>query len=101
MVIVPVCQRAKCPRCALGGTRVLPCLYIAARARHLPRCACKYFGGDPVRLLIPFRVLRLAISKDREFLQGARIRVGPPAGFWHNLKKNFGRPKYHESNLPH
>ena len=67
-------------------------MYIAARVRYCPRCACKYFGGDPARLPIPFRVLCVAVLKDRDFLEGARIRGGPPTGFWRNLKKNFGRP---------
>ena len=65
-------------------------MYTAARVRYRPRRFCKYFGGDPARFLIPFRVWCVAVSEDRDFLEGARIRVGPSTGFWRNLRENVG-----------
>ena len=78
-----------------------PTLLVYCPAAVHARATCKYFGGDPVRLLIPFRVLCIAISKDRDFLEGARIRGGPPIGFWRNLKKYFGHPNCPKSYLVH
>ena len=84
-----------------SGWDTRPTLLVYCHAAVRARAACKYFGGDPVRFLIPFRVLCVAVSKDQKFLEGARIRGGPPTGFWRNLKKNFGHPNHPESYPTH
>ena len=48
-----------------------PTWLVYCHAAVHARAACKYFGGDPVRFLIPFRVLCIEIAKDRDFLEGA------------------------------
>ena len=84
-----------------SGWDTRPTLLVYCPAAVHARAACKNFGGNPARYLIPFRVLCVAVSKYRDFLEGARIRGGPPTGFWRYLKKYFGHPNCPKSYLAH